>query len=92
MKLAAKLLEIMRVWLTKLRECLVCGVQTESEDEYCAQHQAALQNMHDSFLNWSKAYGSLSVEEFLSKLLKLRETGGRVKDVATFLTSNPERW
>jgi len=92
MKLAAKLLESMRVWLTKLRECLVCAVQTDSEDEYCVQHQAALQNMHDSFLIWSKAYGKLSVEEFLPKLLKLRETGGSVKDVATFLRSNSERW
>ena len=71
---------------------MVCAVQTESEDEYCVQHQAALQNMHHSFLIWSKAYGSLSVEKFLSKLLKLRETGGSVKDVATFLRSNSERW
>ena len=82
----------MRVLLTKLRECLVCAAQSESEDEYCVQHQAVLQNMHDSFLIWSKAYGSLSVEEFLFTLLELRETGGSVKDVATFLTLNPERW
>ena len=71
---------------------MVCAVQSESEDEYCVQHQAVLQNMHDSFLIWSKAYGSLSVEEFLFTLLELRETGGSVKDVATFLTLNPERW
>ena len=69
----------------------MCASETESEGEHCVLHQAALQNMHDSFLSWSKAYGNLSIEEFLSKLVKLRETGSSVKDVATFLTSNPER-
>ncbi len=74
-------------------KCIVCGSSSEGEqDEYCASHLRALRNMRKEFQNWSKGYGSILPESYLSRLSELPETGERVKDLARFLTRNPGRW
>jgi hypothetical protein len=72
---------------------MVCDASCEVErDDYCNQHAAALRKLREAFPDWSKAYGGMSPEEFLSKLSKLAETGDRIREVAVFLTANPSRW
>ena len=74
-------------------ECIVCASSTgEERDEYCASHLRSLGNMRKEFQNWSRAYGGIRLELYLSRLSELPETGERVKDLASFLTKNPGRW
>ena len=79
--------------VAKSEKCIVCGAPIESEtDDYCNQHLAALQKLREAFPEWSRAYEGIRPKEFLSQLSKLTETGDRIKEVAAFLSTNPDRW
>ncbi len=76
-----------------MEKCIVCDALCESErDDYCKLHVAALQKLRETYPDWSKAYGGIPPGEFLSKLSNLAETGDRIKEVAAFLVTNPDRW
>ncbi len=58
----------------------------------CANHSEVYHKVKDAYSIWSAAYGSLTIEDFLKRLLALHETGDRAREMAQFLIRNPERW
>ena len=74
-------------------KCIVCGDSAQAEQtDYCISHITALRNMVTSFHDWSRAFGSIRLEKFLSRLAELPETGEQVKELANFLKKNPGQW
>lgn len=44
-------------------------------------HKQALDSMTDHYKAWVDAYGSISWQDYLTKLSKMRDTGSWVKEV-----------
>ena len=67
--------------MTPPAKCVACQRKAVSGKKYCVNHSQA----HDSIMNhykaWVKAYGRISMQEFLDKLLEMKETGIWVRDV-----------
>jgi len=59
---------------------------------FCANHSEVYRRVKNAYSLWLDAYGDLTAEGFLKRLIALPETGGRAKEMAQFLTRNPERW
>jgi len=51
------------------------------DGRYCLQHKQALDSVMSHYRSWVDAYGSISWEDFLKKLSRMRETGCWVKEV-----------
>lgn len=61
-------------------QCSLCEKPREQHSEYCSLHEAALTKLEAHYANWFKAFGgTLSKDEYFSKLLSLDETGDAVK-------------
>jgi hypothetical protein len=58
----------------------------------CANHSQVYHKIKDAYPFWSAAYGNLTTEGFLKRLIALPETGDRAREMAQFLVRNPERW
>ena len=58
----------------------------------CANHLEVYRKVKDAYSLWSAAYGSLTTEDFLKRLVALPETGVHAREIAEFLIRNPERW
>jgi len=58
----------------------------------CANHSQVYRKIKDAYPFWSAAYGNLTTEGFLKRLIALPETGDRAREMAQFLARNPERW
>ena len=59
---------------------------------FCGNHSEAYRKVNDAYSVWYNAYGSLTAEAFLRRLLALPETGDRTREIVQFLARNPERW
>ena len=78
---------------TQLRNCPVCGAAIEAkDDEYCSSHTAALRNVKEAYATWTRAFGGLTTEQFLARIIALAETGNRVKELADYFAKDPLRW
>jgi hypothetical protein len=76
-----------------LNQCAVCGMKiVDATASFCSNHLEAYAKVRDAYSLWYTAYGSLTTEAFLKRLLALPETGDRAKEVAQFLSRHPERW
>jgi hypothetical protein len=76
-----------------LDQCAVCGMKIiEANADLCLNHSEAYRKVKDAFSLWFTAYGNLTTEDFLKRLVALRETGDRAREMAQFLIHNPERW
>ena len=74
-------------------QCAVCGMKIVDDSTcFCGNHSEAYQRVIDAYSLWLAAYGSLTTEVFLKRLLILPETGDRAREIAQFLSRNPERW
>jgi hypothetical protein len=58
----------------------------------CANHSEVYRRVKDAYSLWFAAYGKLTTEGFLRRLVTLPETGDRAREIAQFLIRNPERW
>jgi hypothetical protein len=58
----------------------------------CAHHSESYRKIKAAYSRWLSAYGSLTIEDFLKRLVALPETGDRAREIAQFLIRNPERW
>ncbi len=66
--------------------CLLCERLREPESELCGLHNAALHNLENTYSSWNKAFGgSLTKEDYYTKLEELSETGRAVKDLIQHL-------
>ena len=66
--------------------CPICKTKlTRSNDQFCASHQAAFNNIRDSYMQWTNAYGSLTQEEYL-RCVNVNESSGEwVIEVTKYL-------
>ncbi len=62
-------------------KCVACHRKALLDDKYCVHHKQAFDNMVNHYKVWVNAYGRISWEEFLNKLLGMQETGSWVKEV-----------
>ena len=73
--------------------CAVCGMKiVDDNTALCANHFQAHRMVKDAYSIWFVAYGNLTIEDFLRRLVALPETGDHAKEIAQFLIHNPERW
>ena len=74
-------------------QCAVCGMKiVDSSANFCNSHLEAYNKVKDAYLLWSAAYGGITIEVFLNRLLELPETGTRAREMVQFLSGNLERW
>jgi hypothetical protein len=64
----------------------------DAASSFCANHSEAYRKVNDAYSLWCAAYERLTTDDFLKRLLALRETGDRAREMAQFLSRNPERW
>jgi len=64
----------------------------DATKSFCGNHSEAYRKVNDAYSLWCAAYGSLTTDAFLKRLLALPETGDRAREMAQFLSRNPERW
>jgi hypothetical protein len=62
------------------QKCTACHRQALS-DKYCLYHTHALESLTIHYKAWVDAYGGISWQDFLNKLLKMKETGSWAKEV-----------
>jgi len=58
----------------------------------CANHAEVCRRVKYAYSLWFAAYGNLTAESFLKRLIALPETGERAREMAKLLARNPERW
>ena len=61
-------------------KCSACS-RSVSIDRYCVYHAEAFENLKDHYDKWVKAYGTMSLCDYLNKLVKMNETGIWIKEV-----------
>jgi hypothetical protein len=63
-------------------KCSVCarGVIAEGK-KYCLYHSQAYESLQNQYKAWVNAYGGISRELYMKKLLDLDQTGDWVKDI-----------
>jgi len=64
----------------------------DATTSFCASHSEAYRKVKDAYSLWYAAYGRLTTDAFLKRLLSLPETGDRAREMALFLSRNAERW
>jgi hypothetical protein len=64
-----------------MTQCAACHRNALANNRYCIHHAQALQSMTDHYKAWVEAYGRISWDDFLNKLLKMQETGSWIKEV-----------
>ena len=69
--------------------CVICKRKTSKED-FCIYHQEAHHNLNKSYADWKEAYGELSFEEYLTKLISNKQAGNWVKEVGFEVPSTGE--
>ena len=64
----------------------------DANTDLCANHSEAYGKVKGAYSLWFAAYGNLTRDDFLKRLVVLPETGDRAREVVRFLIHNPERW
>ncbi|HXG07205.1 MAG TPA: hypothetical protein VNI77_07770 [Nitrososphaera sp.] len=64
-----------------LQKCAACYRNALPDSRYCLHHKQALDSITNHYRAWTDAYGGISWQEFLDKLLKMHETGSWIKEV-----------
>ena len=73
-------------------QCCLCEKPREPHSKYCSLHQAASTILEAQYATWLMAFGgSLSKDDYFSKLLSLNETGDAVKRLITRNQTNAGR-
>lgn len=63
-----------------MQKCAAC-LRQASSGMYCLHHNQALESLTGHYKAWVDAYGSISWQDFLSRLSKMQETGSWIKEV-----------
>ncbi len=61
-------------------KCSACS-RTVWKERYCVYHGQALKKLKEHYNKWLKAYGKISWNDYLNKLLYMEETGIWIKEV-----------
>ena len=67
-------------------KCPICKKNKENpQSKYCKNHNKAKKVLKQGYESWLKAYGSISWEEFLKRLLDLGNlVGDYVKEISEY--------
>ena len=63
--------------------CAACHRKPLAGKRYCVHHSQAYDGLMNHYKAWVDAYGKISINEFMDKLLSMKETGTWVKEVIT---------
>lgn len=66
------------------KKCPICKKEIENlQDQYCKNHVRAKKELRKGYESWLKAYGTLSWDDYLNKILKLEGlVGDFVREIA----------
>jgi hypothetical protein len=79
--------------LVQQRNCRICGEAVSTVDSsYCRQHDTVRNDLKVAFQSWKRAYGTITVENFLMRIIALPHTGDSARQVADFLLHHVEFW
>ncbi len=75
------------------QQCLICSDMIDQiEAEYCNAHREAIAHLRDAYKVWEVGYAEITRHDFLSRIIRLHETGDGAREAADFLLQNPARW
>ena len=70
------------------KKCKACNNEAEENEEFCDLHKLAYLNIVKAYEEWKKAYGEISFNEFLRKIIDAKESGEAVKEIAFYIMKN----
>jgi hypothetical protein len=76
----------------KVGRCELCQLETVSGSSFCPTHTRADKNLREGYDAWNIAYGNVALATYFARLIKLPESGGRVKELVRFYQNNPGWW
>jgi len=76
----------------KIGRCEICQLETASDSSFCPTHARAAKNLRGGYDAWNRAFGNVPLATFFARLIKLPETGDRVKELVRFYQNDPNRW
>jgi hypothetical protein len=63
------------------KKCSACSRKALTRKKYCFYHSQAIDDIKEHYKKWVYAYGIISWNDFLNKLLSMNETGSWIKEV-----------
>ena len=63
------------------KNCCACSRKVLATKKYCIYHSQALDDIKGHYTKWVYAYGIISWNDFLNRLLDMNETGSWIKEV-----------
>jgi hypothetical protein len=68
-----------------LTTCRLCKRECAPSSFLCRFHLAAKRNLEGAYKQWTEAYGSMTMKEYLERIARNKESGRWVKEVAELL-------
>ena len=69
-------------------KCVACTRKSCTNSKYCTYHHDAFLNLKQKYESWIYAYGQISWQEYMNKLLMMNGVGIWVKDVIAIESKN----
>lgn len=69
----------------ELQKCALCDRLSDKNGVYCFLHGESLSQIREKFMRWQEAFGEMSWERYLERIIELKETGDQAKEVARHL-------
>jgi len=66
--------------------CRLCKRECAKSSTFCQFHQIAKRNLDSGYRKWAEAFGSITMKEYLQRVMLSKESGQWVKEVAELLT------
>ena len=76
----------------KIGRCEICKLEIASDSSFCPTHARVAGNLREGYDAWNRAFGNVPLGTFFARLVKLPETGDRVKELVRFYQNDPNRW
>jgi hypothetical protein len=67
--------------MTPEAKCAACHRKQTSGKKYCVHHSQAYDSLMSHYKAWVQAYGRVSMQDFMDKVLEMKETGSWIKEV-----------
>ena len=67
--------------MTPQTTCAACYRKALAGKKYCVHHSQAHDGLMNHYRAWVEAYGQISMQDFLDKLLTMKETGSWAREV-----------
>jgi hypothetical protein len=64
-----------------IQKCAACHRKALQGTKYCMHHDQAFHRLMEHHKAWVTAYGGISMDDFMNKILGMEETGSWIKEV-----------